>query len=252
MLESFEGVVKPNSIEYDLLNQINPKKLPGHVAVIMDGNGRWASGKGLTRVEGHKIGAESARMITEYCVRLGIKHLTLFTFSSENWNRPVREINTLMDMLHKNLMTQKELLVDNDIKFSVIGDLSRLPKKLKKSIAYTLDLSKDHKGMTLHLALNYGGRAEIIDAVRRLIDEGEKSKKINEKSFRKYLYNPELPDPDLVIRTSGESRISNFLLFQIAYTELYFSDALWPDFRLKELLEGLVAYQKRNRRFGRV
>ncbi len=252
MLKSFKEVVKESSIEYDLLNRINRKKLPKHIAIIMDGNGRWATKRGLTRVEGHKEGAESARKITEYCVRLGIEHLTLYTFSSENWNRPVREVNTLMNMLHKNLMTQKELLAENNIKFSVMGDLSRLPKKLNKSIEDTSEFSKNHNGMTLHLALNYGGRTEIIDAVKKIVDEGLRSNNINENSFRKYLYDPDLPDPDLMIRTSGESRISNFLLFQIAYTELYFSDVFWPDFGLKELLEGLIAYQKRDRRYGRV
>ncbi len=252
MLKSFEEVVNPDTIEYDLLEKLDTNKLPAHIAVIMDGNGRWAKSRGMTRVEGHKVGAESARKITEFCVRLGIKHLTLFTFSSENWSRPVREINTLMEMLHKNLLTQKELLIKNNIRFSVIGELSKLPRKLRTSISETIELSKDHTGMNLHLALNYGGRTEIIDAVKKIIDDGISSQKVNEKKFRKYLYNPDLPDPDLMIRTSGESRISNFLLYQIAYSELVFTDILWPDFRLKELLGALISFQERDRRFGKV
>lgn len=252
MLKSFEEVVNPDTIEYDLLEKLDTNKLPAHIAVIMDGNGRWAKSRGMTRIEGHKVGAESARKITEFCVRLGIKHLTLFTFSSENWSRPVREINTLMEMLHKNLLTQKELLIKNNIRFSVIGELSKLPRKLRTSISETIELSKDHTGMNLHLALNYGGRTEIIDAVKKIIDDGISSQKVNEKKFRKYLYNPDLPDPDLMIRTSGESRISNFLLYQIAYSELVFTDILWPDFRLKELLGALISFQERDRRFGKV
>lgn len=252
MLKSFEEVINPDTIEFDLLEKLDTDKLPIHIAVIMDGNGRWAKSRGMTRVEGHKVGAESARKITEFCVRLGIKHLTLFTFSSENWSRPVREINTLMEMLHKNLLTQKELLIKNNIRFSVLGELSGLPKKLRTSISETIELSRGHTGMTLHLALNYGGRTEIIDAVKRIIEDGVSSQKINEKKFRKYLYNPDLPDPDLMIRTSGESRISNFLLYQMAYSELIFSDVLWPDFRLKELLGALISFQERDRRFGKV
>ncbi|MCK5004877.1 MAG: di-trans,poly-cis-decaprenylcistransferase [Candidatus Aminicenantes bacterium] len=252
MLKSFKDVINPDTLEYDLLEKLDTNRMPAHIAVIMDGNGRWAKSRGMTRVEGHKVGAESARKITEYCVRLGIEHLTLFTFSSENWSRPVREINTLMEMLHKNLLTQKELLIKNNIRFSVLGELSRLPGKLRASISETIELSRDHTGMTLHLALNYGGRTEIIDAVKKIIDDGISSQKVNEKKFRKYLYNPDLPDPDLVIRTSGESRISNFLLYQIAYSELIFTDVLWPDFRLKELLGTLIGFQERDRRFGKV
>jgi len=252
MLKSFEEVINPDTIEYSLLEKLDTNKLPGHIAVTMDGNGRWAKSRGMTRAEGHKEGAESARKITEYCVRLGIKYLTLFTFSSENWSRPVREINTLMDMLHKNLLTQKKLLIENNIRFSVLGELSRLPGKLKRSISETIELSKGHTGMTLHLALNYGGRAEIINAIKKMIDDGISSQKVNEKKFRKYLYNPCLPDPDLMIRTSGESRISNFLIFQMAYSELIFTDVLWPDFRLKELLGALISFQERDRRFGTV
>ncbi len=252
MLESFKGIVVPGTPEYDLLEKLETGKLPSHIAVIMDGNGRWAKSRGLSRIEGHKEGAESARKVTEFCVRLGIAHLTLFAFSSENWSRPVLEVNTLMEMLHKNLLTQKELLIKNNIRFSVIGKTGKLPKKLRTSISDTIELSKAHTGMTLNLALNYGGRDEIIDAVKRIIKEGISAEKINEKNFRKFLYNSDLPDPDLMIRTSGESRISNFLLYQLAYSELFFTDILWPDFRLKEFLRALINFQNRDRRFGKV
>jgi len=252
MFKSFKNVVEAESEEYKLLEKLNEKKLPRHIAVIMDGNGRWAEAQGKTRADGHKAGAESARKITELSVRLGIEHLTLFAFSSENWNRPVREVNTLMNMLQKNLLTQKDLLIDHNIRFSVLGDLKRLPRKLRMSISETIDMSKGHTGLTLHLALNYGGKAEIIDAVKKILDDGISSGKVNENNFRKYLYDPEMPDPDLLIRTSGESRISNFLLYQIAYSELYFSDVLWPDFGLKDLLTALISFQKRDRRFGKV
>jgi len=252
MFKSFESVVRKGSEEHRLLEILQPQTLPRHLAVIMDGNGRWAKSRGLSRTEGHKEGAESARKITEFCVRLGIQHLTLYTFSSENWNRPVKEINTLMEMLHRNLLEQKELLVDHNIRFTILGDQERLPGKLRSSIRETVKLSENHTGLTLHLALNYGGRDEIIHAVKRIIDAGVKSTKLNEKTFKKYLYDPQMPDPDLLIRTSGETRISNFLLYQIAYSELYFSEVLWPDFRLKELLTALVSFQGRDRRFGKI
>ncbi len=252
MFKTFENLVEPESEEYILLEKLDALKLPRHIAVIMDGNGRWAEARGMARAEGHKAGAESARKITEFSVRLGIEHLTLFAFSSENWSRPPREINTLMNMLHKNLLTQKDLLIDHNIRFSVLGDLNRLPGKLRSSISETIELSKKHTGLNLHLALNYGGRSEIIQAVKKIIDDGISSNKLNESNFRKYLYDPKMPDPDLLIRTSGESRISNFLLYQIAYSELVFSEVHWPEFRLKELLTALISFQKRDRRFGKV
>ncbi len=252
MFRTFEGVVKEGSSEHKLLTKIDPDRIPFHLAVIMDGNGRWANSREMTRIEGHKAGAESAKKITEYCARLGVKHLTLFTFSSENWKRPVKEVNALMEMLNHNLLTQKDLLIKNDIKFSVIGDLEKLPKKIRKSISETIKLSENHKTMNLHLALNYGGRAEIINAVKKIVEAKVRPEKVNEKIFSKFMYDKELPDPDLLIRTSGEVRISNFLLYQIAYTELFFTDTLWPDFNLKGLLEAIIDFQNRDRRYGKL
>lgn len=218
----------------------------------MDGNGRWAKKRNMSRIDGHKEGAKSARKISEYAARLGINYMTLFTFSSENWKRPVKEVNTLMKMLYENLVQHKGLLTENDIKLSIIGDIKKLPKKLIAKINETIDLSKNHKKMTLCLALNYGSRSEIIDAVKKIIKEKVNSSDIDEKSFKKYLYTANMPDPDLMIRTSGEKRISNFLLYQMAYTELFFSEALWPDFGLSEFLRAILAFQDRDRRYGKI
>jgi undecaprenyl diphosphate synthase len=252
MLTEFGDLIKEGTEAYRLAGQIDPGKIPVHLAVIMDGNGRWAQKHGLKRVEGHKVGAESARKITEYSVRSGIKYLTLFAFSSENWKRPVTEVNTLMNMLYENLVEQKELLMKNEIQLKIVGDIDRLPGKLKKKLIETMELSKSHRGMQLNLALNYGARMEIIRAVKGIVEDNISSKKINEALFRKYLYTSDTPDPDLLIRTSGELRISNFLLYQAAYSELYFTPTLWPDFRLEEFLNALVDYQHRERRFGKV
>lgn len=252
MINDFKEIVQPGSEEDLLLQKIDMKKIPAHVAVIMDGNGRWAEQKGLKRIEGHKVGAESAKKITEYATRLGVKYLTLFAFSSENWKRPLKEINALMNMLYESLVEQRGLLEENDLRLQIVGDIDRLPPKLKKKLTETIELSKSHKKMQINLALNYGGRLEIINAVRRIAREKISPSKINEKLFSSYLYTVDCPDPDLLIRTSGELRISNFLLFQIAYSELYFTTTLWPDFRLKEFLNAIVDFQNRKRRFGKV
>jgi len=252
MLTEFGDLIKEGTEAYRLARQIDPQKVPVHLAVIMDGNGRWAQKHGLKRVEGHKVGAESARKITEYSVRSGIKYLTLFAFSSENWKRPVTEVNTLMNMLYENLVEQKELLMKNEIQLKIVGDIDRLPGKLKKKLIETMELSKSHRKMQLNLALNYGARMEIIRAVKGIVEDNISAKKINEALFRKYLYTSDTPDPDLLIRTSGELRISNFLLYQVAYSELYFTPTPWPDFRLEEFLNALVDYQHRERRFGKV
>jgi undecaprenyl diphosphate synthase len=252
MIPKLKEIVEEGTEEYRLAQQINDKRIPVHVAVIMDGNGRWAKQHGLKREEGHKVGAESARKITEYALRCGVKYLTLFAFSSENWKRPVKEVNTLMNMLYRNLVEQLDLLMDNDIRFDIVGDFGRLPGKLKKKLLETIDLSRSHKTMQLNLALNYGSRMEILRAVKRMVEDGVPAKKIDEKLFNKYLFTADCPDPDLLIRTSGELRISNFLLYQIAYSELYFTSVMWPDFRMKEFLEAVLDYQRRERRFGKV
>ena len=226
--------------------------IPKHIAIIMDGNGRWAKGRDLKREEGHKRGAETARKITEYALRIGIKNLTLFAFSSENWKRPVKEVNMLMNMLYEKLIEQRRLLVENDIKLNILGEFNGLPMKLKNKLLETMELSKSHKSMQVNLALNYGAMKEIVNAVKKILENRIPPEEIDEKLFSSYLYTRDCPDPDLLIRTSGEVRISNFLLYQSAYSELYFTKTLWPDFDLREFLKALLDYQNRARRFGKV
>lgn len=252
MLTRFKDLVEEGTEEYRLAQQIDPEKMPVHLAVIMDGNGRWAKSHGLKRVDGHKVGAESAEKITQYSLLSGIKYLTLFAFSSENWKRPVTEVNTLMNMLYQKLVEQKEMLMENNIRLKIVGEPGRLPGKLKKKLTETMELSKDYNAMQLNLALNYGSRIEIINAVKRIVEDKVPAKKIDETLFKNYLYTADSPDPDLMVRTSGEQRISNFLLYQIAYSELYFTPVMWPDFRLKQFFEAILAYQNRERRFGKV
>jgi undecaprenyl diphosphate synthase len=252
MINSLKELIKEGSEEEILLEKIDSKKIPVHLAIIMDGNGRWAKGRGLKREEGHKKGAETARKITEYALRTGVRHLTLFTFSSENWKRPITEIAMLMNMLYEKLIEQRELLIENEIRLNIIGDTGSLPKKLNNKLAEIIELSKSHKKMQINLALNYGARMEIVNAVKKIIEDNVPPKKINEALFKRYLYTKDIPDPDLLIRTSGELRISNFLLYQSAYTELYFTNTLWPDFDLGEYLKALLDYQNRARRFGKV
>jgi undecaprenyl diphosphate synthase len=250
MKTSFKGFIEEGSEEDALLRKIDLKKLPRHVAIIMDGNGRWAKQRGLERVTGHKQGAKSARIVTEYAAHLGIKYLTMFAFSSENWKRPLREVSSLMELLYDNLVNKKELLIDNQIRLKVIGDQGKLPSKLREKLRETEEMSKDFKGMQINLALNYGSRREIVAAVRKIMQDRISAGRVNEKLFSHYLYTDGSPDPDLLIRTSGELRISNFLLFQIAYAELYFTEIFWPDFRVKELFEAVIDFQQRKRRFG--
>lgn len=252
MIENFKDLIQDSSEEEALLRRIDKARIPVHVAVIMDGNGRWAQQKGLKRKNGHQEGAVSARKITEYALRMGVKFLTLFAFSSENWKRPVTEVNALMNMLYENLVQQKDLLIQNDIKLTIIGDLDRLPQKLKTKLLETIDFSKSHQKMQVNLALNYGARQEIVNAVKKILQDNVPPSSINEELFSRYLYSANCPDPDLLIRTSGELRISNFLLYQMAYTELYFTSTLWPDFRLKEFIKAILDFQSRERRFGKI
>jgi undecaprenyl diphosphate synthase len=230
--------------------EIDPARLPRHVAVIMDGNGRWAKQKGLNRNAGHSAGAEAAREITETSARLGIRYLTLFTFSSENWKRPASEVQFLMDMLYDNLIRRQKLLDENDIRLRIIGDLEKLPGKLRKKLQESERKSESHRRLQVNLALNYGSRPEILRAVREIIAQGIPAEQVDEAAFSRFLYTGGVPDPDLLIRTSGELRLSNFLLFQIAYSELYFTPTLWPDFRAREFFQALIDYQSRERRFG--
>ena len=234
----------------DRIRTILKGKIPKHVAVIMDGNGRWAKSRNKNRIEGHKEGTVSARQMIENCLKLGIRYLTLYTFSSENWKRPVLEVNKLMEMLYENLINQRDLLIDNRVKLMILGDRSKLPKKLRVEIEKVEKLSENFSNIQVNLALSYGSRTEIVDAVKGIIRDEVGIRKIDEKLVGRYLYTRDIPDPDLVIRTSGEYRISNFLLYQIAYAELYFTEIYWPDFRMSQLLDALAEFQNRTRRYG--
>ncbi|TXE15442.1 isoprenyl transferase [Psychroserpens burtonensis] len=239
----------------NLKDQIQINKLPRHVAIIMDGNGRWAKQQGLLRVIGHESGTKSVRDIVEASAEIGIKYLTLYAFSTENWKRPKLEVQTLMKLLVKSLKKEIKTLQNNNIKLSAIGNLNDLPKKAHKELLEVIEKTKDNKHMTLTLALSYGSREEIVNVIKELTDKVKNNiisiESIDESIINKHLYTQNLPDVDLLIRTSGEQRISNFLLWQIAYAELYFTDILWPDFKKKDLYEALINYQKRERRFGK-
>jgi len=230
------------------LKQISP--LPDHVAVIPDGNGRWAHQKGLPRIKGHRAGIESTRIIVRRLSQYGIKYLTFYSFSTENWKRPKREIGGLLKLLEESLKKEVPELNENNVHLNHIGRLDRLPPGLRRIIKEAIELTSGNSGLVLSLAFDYGGRSEILNAVRNIIEEGIKPSKIDEKLLSKHLYTAGLPDVDLVIRTSGEYRISNFLLWQSAYSEYYFTDVLWPNFDSSEIDKSLTAYSQRKRRFG--
>ncbi len=239
----------------NLKDQIDTQRLPHHVAIIMDGNGRWAKQKGLVRVIGHENGTKSVRETVESCAEIGIKHLTLYAFSTENWNRPKLEVQTLMKLLVKSLKKEIKTLQDNGIKLTAIGCLKDLPKKAFDELNFVQEKTKNNTHMTLTLALSYGSREEIVNVVKELSFKVKNNiispESIDESIINKHLYTQDLPDVDLLIRTSGEQRISNFLLWQIAYAELYFTDVLWPDFNKEHLIEAIKDYQNRERRFGK-
>lgn len=225
------------------------KKIPEHIAIIMDGNGRWAKKRGLARSFGHMEGAKALRKIIEYLSKINVKYLTVYAFSTENWNRSEDEVSTLMSLFLKYIKNERKSMIKNGIRFFVSGRKNNVPKDLLREIEKLQEETKENKNLTLNIAFNYGGRAELIDAVNKIIESNEE--KIDEEKFKKYLYN-NFPDPDLVIRTSGECRISNFLLWQIAYSELYITNVLWPDFDEKEIEKAIESYSSRNRRFGGV
>lgn len=231
-------------------------KIPEHIAIIMDGNGRWAQTKGNIRIFGHKAGVDSVRDITESCAQLGVKHLTLYAFSTENWDRPSVEINGLMKILVSSLKNEAKRLNENNIKFVTIGQIERLPEKCQRQISEVTELTKDNDRLQLCLALSYSGRWDITEAVKRLSEQVKKGElnpeDINDDTISSHLSTAEVPDPDLIIRTSGEFRISNFLLWQLAYSELYITETYWPDFRRDELYEAIKSYQQRDRRYGKV
>jgi undecaprenyl diphosphate synthase len=249
-LENILAVLPPDSTEEALARQINFQRLPAHIAVIMDGNGRWAAQRHLPRVEGHRAGIESVREVVEGSARLGIQVLTLYAFSVENWKRPAAEVSTLMLLLKRYLRSELNTLLRNDIRFHVIGRAEDLAPDVRDELADAEAKTASNRGMEFNIALNYGGRAEIVEAVKRILVEGIPPDELDEARLGSFLYTAGQPDPDLLIRTSGEMRVSNFLLWQIAYAEIWVTDTLWPDFRKRHLLEAVLAYQKRERRYG--
>ncbi|MBU1702765.1 MAG: isoprenyl transferase [Candidatus Eisenbacteria bacterium] len=243
-LAEFRKVISQNS------------NVPQHVAIIMDGNGRWAQQRGLPRIAGHQAGRKSVRQVVEGCVDVGIPLLTLYTFSIENWQRPLDEVQALMEFLRQVLVEEREELKKNGVKLQAIGRLEDLPESVRNELETTRRFLEGGDRLCLNLALSYGGRAEIVDTVRRIVDEVIKGRvktdDVDEELMEKHLYTKGMPHPDLLIRTSGELRLSNFLLWQLAYAEIWVTQTLWPDFRKEDLFRAVVDYQKRNRRFGRV
>jgi undecaprenyl diphosphate synthase len=246
------AVVKPGSEEEALVRGLDFDRLPRHVAIIMDGNGRWAAGRHLPRVEGHRAGIDAVRDTVEASARLGTAVLTLYAISVENWKRPDTEITALMGLLKHYLRLELKTLLRNNIRFRVIGQPDRLRADIRRELDAAEERTKTNQGMQFNIALSYGGRAEIVEAARRAIRDGVDPDALDEPRFASYLYTAGQPDPDLLIRTSGEMRVSNFLLWQIAYAEIWVTDALWPDFRMKHLLQAITDYQKRDRRYGAI
>ncbi|MGH9662438.1 MAG: isoprenyl transferase [Bryobacteraceae bacterium] len=247
--------LKPGEADWALATAIDPSRLPAHIAIIMDGNGRWASRRRLPRVAGHKAGIGPVRSTVETCARLGIRALTLYAFSVENWKRPRPEVETLWRLLRYYLRRELPDLQKNDIRLEAIGRLEALPDPVRRELAAVVDSTAHNRGLQVNLAINYGGRAELVDAVNAALEaarlEGALDRfRFDEATIGAHLYTSRLPDPDLLIRTSGEMRISNFLLWQIAYSELYVTDTLWPDFTPADLLKAILAFQKRDRRYG--
>jgi undecaprenyl diphosphate synthase len=249
-LDQLLASIPPGSPDETLARQVNFDQLPSHIAIIMDGNGRWAAQRHLPRVEGHRAGIDSVRDVVETSARIGIDVLTLYAFSVENWKRPRAEVNTLMMLLKRYIRLELGTLLKNNIRFKVIGRAEELAPDVQDELEIGIRQTAANSGMLFNIALNYGGRAEIIDAARRAIAEGIAAEDLDERRFGDLLYTAGQPDPDLLIRTSGEMRVSNFLLWQIAYSEIWVTERLWPDFRRRDLLEAVLAYQKRDRRYG--
>ncbi|RLE02352.1 MAG: isoprenyl transferase [Candidatus Aminicenantes bacterium] len=251
MRPEWDGFVEPGSKEEELLLRIDFDRLPQHVAIIMDGNGRWARQRNLPRVEGHRAGAKSVQEAVETAARLGISYLTLFAFSKENWKRPRKEVNTLWRLLEEYSKKQDKVMLENNLRLKVIGEREGIPPRTRRELERLEKLTAQGERMTILLALNYSGREEIVHACREIVRQNLlRSDEIDEETITKFLYTAGIPDPDLLIRTSGEMRISNFLLWQMAYTELWITPVLWPDFRKIHFLEAVLEYQRRERRFG--
>lgn len=238
------------------IDALDYSNLPKHVAIIMDGNGRWAKKRTLKRIKGHEKGSRSVRDITRTCRKLGISVLTLYAFSTENWLRPAREVSGLMQILKRFLKSEQDEMMENNIQLNAIGEISRLPEDVQNSLNKSIELTKKNNGMILNLALSYGSRTELVSVVKKIAtmvkEQSLEPNSVNEEFISSLLYTKDIPDPDLLIRTSGEMRISNFLLWQIAYSEIYFTDTLWPDFTSEEFIDILKNYQHRDRRFGKV
>ncbi|HZM68785.1 MAG TPA: isoprenyl transferase [Candidatus Cryosericum sp.] len=254
-LKNLRGFIADGTPEAALLARIDFDRLPRHIAIIMDGNGRWARMRSLPRVAGHRAGIAAVRDVVETSARLGCEVLTLYAFSVENWKRPRPEVNTLMSLLREYLRKELQTLKDNNISFNVIGRMEELGLAVRQDLLEGMRATRDNTGLLFNIALSYGGRAEIVDACNRILRDRartEPAAAVDEELFSRYLYTAGQPDPDLLIRTSGELRISNFLLWQIAYAEIWVTETLWPDFRRGELLRAIVDYQKRERRYGKV
>lgn len=250
-------VLAPGERDWTLARELDPKRLPAHIAIIMDGNGRWARQRNYPRIMGHRAGVTSVRTVTESCAQLGIEALTLYAFSVENWKRPRHEVEALWRLLRHYLRRELGTLMQNDIQLVAIGRIESLPALVQDELASVMEKTASNRGMRLNLAINYGGRTELVDAVNAMIDSARlegtlDSFEVNEETISAYLYTAGLRDPDLLIRTSGELRVSNFLLWQIAYAEIFVTSTLWPDFGRTELLEAILDYQRRDRRFGGV
>lgn len=241
----------PNLPENIDINDLDVSNIPEHIAIIMDGNGRWAKAQGKSRLHGHKAGVNSVREVVRCASDLGVKYLTVYSFSTENWSRPKEEVSGLMDLFAKSILAEMDELNANNVKVKILGDISVLPKKTKQAFEAGVDLMKNNDGMTLLPAVNYGSRDEILRAVQKYVQNGGTDKP-TEEEFSNLLYTDNIPDPELLIRTSGELRLSNFLLWQVAYSEFYITDVLWPDFDRYEFLKAIICYQSRNRRFGGV
>jgi undecaprenyl diphosphate synthase len=254
-MKAFLEALTPDEADWALASALDPARLPEHIAIIMDGNGRWAKRRSLPRVAGHKAGIGPVRSTVESCARLGIKALTLYAFSVENWKRPRAEVETLWRLLRFYLRRELPELQKNDIRLEAIGRLNELPASVRTELQAAVEATSLNRGLLVNLAINYGGRAELVDAVNTILEAARRNGtlsalQLDEQMISQNLYTPQTPDPDLLIRTSGEMRISNFLLWQIAYSELYITDTLWPDFGRAELLKAILDFQKRDRRFG--
>lgn len=249
-LEEVLAWLPPDSAEAQMARQVDLDGLPAHVAVIMDGNGRWAAQRRLPRVEGHRAGIEAVRDVVELSARIGIGVLTLYAFSVENWKRPPAEVSVLMSLLKRYLRLEIDTLVRHNIRFQVIGRDTELSAEIRRELELGVRRTESNTGMLFNIALNYGGRAEIVEAARQAIRQKIEPGELDEERFGRLLYTADQPDPDLLIRTSGEMRVSNFLLWQIAYAEIWVTDTLWPDFRARHLLESILGYQLRDRRYG--